>query len=173
MHILRAFAAVALLGAVLTMFICTDILWRMVAAIALTFCAYEFFEGSAEGGGPSRNARNPIQTQYIRINLRYESPELKQILGYAKGNDVEQGGRYEIRGPRRLNIWTHTWCNTACRDESCLMFCLEFDLKTSTLMSVALMPYFDWEAFVDELAMLERAALGRSIYGSTRHGPTT
>ena len=32
-------------------------------------------------------------------------------------------------------------------------------------MSVMLLPGFDWEAFVDELARLERAALGKSVYG--------
>jgi len=52
------------------------------------------------------------------------------------------------------------------------MFSLEFDWRISTLMSVVLMPGFDWEAFVDELAILEKAALGESIYGRTRHEPT-
>ena len=53
------------------------------------------------------------------------------------------------------------------------MFSLEVDWKTATLMFVVLMPGFDWEAFVDELATLERAALGKSIYGRTRREPTT
>ena len=44
------------------------------------------------------------------------------------------------------------------------MFSLEFDWKRSALMSVVLMPGFDWEAFVDELTTLEKAALGRSVY---------
>ena len=48
------------------------------------------------------------------------------------------------------------------------MFSLEVDWKTATLMFVVLMPGFDWEAFWDELATLERAALGESIYGRAR-----
>ena len=52
------------------------------------------------------------------------------------------------------------------------MFSLEVDWKTATLMFVVLMPGFDWEAFVDELAILERAALGKSIYGRTRREST-
>jgi hypothetical protein len=53
------------------------------------------------------------------------------------------------------------------------MFSLEFDWKTSTLMSVMLMPGFDWATFVDELATLERAALGNAVYGKRRREPTT
>jgi hypothetical protein len=45
------------------------------------------------------------------------------------------------------------------------MFSLKFNRKTSALMSVVRMPGFDWETFVDELAILERAALGKFIYG--------
>ena len=32
--------------------------------------------------------------------------------------------------------------------------------EASTLKSVALMPGFDWETFVDELAMLEKGGFG-------------
>jgi hypothetical protein len=118
-------------------------------------------------------ARNAVQAQTVRINLQYDRADPKQILRYAKAHDVEQNGRYDFRKPPRLNIWTHAWSNTGCREESCLMFSLEFDWKTSALMSVVLMPGFDWEAFVDELARLERAALGRSVYGKCRREPTT
>jgi hypothetical protein len=52
------------------------------------------------------------------------------------------------------------------------MFSLEVDRKTATLMFVVLMPGFDWEAFVDELALLEKAALGKSIYGRIRREST-
>ena len=53
------------------------------------------------------------------------------------------------------------------------MSSLEFDWKTASLMSVMLMPGFDWEGFVDELVGLERAALGKPVYGSCRRKPTT
>jgi hypothetical protein len=53
------------------------------------------------------------------------------------------------------------------------MFSLEFDWKTASLMSVMLQPGYDWEAFLDELARLERAALGNPVYGKRRREPTT
>jgi len=114
-----------------------------------------------------------MQAQTVRINLRYDPVELKQLLRYAKAHDVEQDGRYDLRIPPRLNIWTHTWSNAGCKAESCVMFSLEFDWNTASLMSVMLLPGYDWEAFVDELARLERAALGQSVYGRTRREPTT
>ena len=110
-----------------------------------------------------------MQAKTVRINLRYDRADLKQILRYAKAHDLERNGRYDFRIPPRLNIWTHIWSNAGCRAESCVMFSLEFDWKTSALMFVVLMPGFDWEVFVDELATLERAALGKSVYGR----PTT
>ena len=114
-----------------------------------------------------------MQAQTERINLQYERAELKQILRYAKAHDVERNGRYDFRRlPPLLNIWTHAWINAGCKAESCVMFSLEVDWKTATLMFVVLMPGFDWEAFVDELATLERAALGKYIYGRTRREPT-
>jgi hypothetical protein len=45
------------------------------------------------------------------------------------------------------------------------MFSLEFDLNTASLMSVMLLPGYDWAIFLDELARLERAALGDVVYG--------
>ena len=114
-----------------------------------------------------------MHAQTVRINLRYDRAELKQILRYAKAHDVDHNGRYDFRMPPRLNIWTHTWSNAGCKAESCVMFSLEFDWKTASLISVMLMPGFDWEAFVDELVRLERAALGKSVYGGCRRKPTT
>jgi len=114
-----------------------------------------------------------MQAQTVRINLRYDRTELKQILRFAKAHDVERNGRYDFRMPPRLNIWTHTWANAGCKAESCVMFSLEFDWKTASLMSVMLQPGYDWEAFLDELARLERAALGNPVYGKRRREPTT
>ena len=114
-----------------------------------------------------------MQFQTERINLQYKRAELKQILRYAKAHDVERNGRYDLlRLPPLLNIWTHAWSNAGCKAESCVMFSLEVDWKTATLMFVVLMQGFDWEAFVDELATLEMAALGKSIYGRNRHEST-
>jgi len=114
-----------------------------------------------------------MQAQTVRVNLRYERADLKHILRYAKAHDVELGGRYDIRTPPRLNIWTHTWSNPGCRAESCVMFSLEFDWETASLRSVMLQPGYDWEAFRDELARLERAALGNLVYGKDRREAAT
>jgi hypothetical protein len=46
------------------------------------------------------------------------------------------------------------------------MFSLKFDYATASLKSVKLQPGFDWEIFLDELAKLERAALGDVLYGN-------
>ena len=104
-----------------------------------------------------------MQAQTVRINLQYDRADLKQILRYAKAHDVERNGRYDFRTPPRLNIWTHTWSNVGCKEESCVMFSLKFDWKTASLMSVVLMPGYDWEAFLDELMRLEKAALGNPV----------
>ena len=113
-----------------------------------------------------------MRTQTVRINLRYDRVDLKKILRYVKAHDVELNGRYDIKKPPHLNIWTHTWSNPGCKAESCLMFSLEFDGKAASLMSVMLLRGYDWEAFLDELARLERAALGHPVFGKCR-GETT
>lgn len=128
---------------------------------------------SPDRSWPNLKARNTMQAQTVRIDLRYDRVELKQILRYAKAHDLERNGRYDFRKPPRLNIWTHTWSNAGCKAESCLMFSLEFDCKTASLMSVMLLPGFGWEAFLDELARLERTGLGYPVYGKRRREPTT
>lgn len=107
----------------------------------------------------------------VRVNLRYERRELKSLLSYAQAHDVERAGRYDLRTPPWLNIWTHTWIHPGCRAESSLMFSLAFDCNTALLMSVILHPGYDWELFLDELARLERAALGNTVYGKRRAEP--
>ena len=103
----------------------------------------------------------------------YDTTPAKTIHTRSPEGHVEQNGRYDFRIPPRLNIWTHTWSNAGCKAESCVMFSLRFDWNTASLMSVMLLPGYDWEAFVDELARLERAALGQSVYGRARREPTT
>jgi hypothetical protein len=53
------------------------------------------------------------------------------------------------------------------------MFSVEFDADTASLTSVLLRPGYDWAIFLDELARLERAALGDTIYGKSRCEPHT
>ena len=112
-----------------------------------------------------------MNAESVRINLRYDRADLKSLLRYAKAHDVEIDGRYDIRRPPRLNIWTHNWIHPGCRAESSLMFTLEFDWNTASLMSVMLQPGYDWQVFLDELAKLEMAALGDTVYGTRRAEP--
>ena len=63
--------------------------------------------------------------------------------------------------------------NPGCRAESSLMFSLDFDWKNASLMSVMLLPGYDWKIFLDELARLECAALGDVVYGKSRCEPKT
>ena len=114
-----------------------------------------------------------MNAENVRINLRYDRGDLKSLLRYAKVHDVERGGCYDIRRPPRLNIWTHNWIHPGCRTESSLMFSLEFDWNTASLMSVMLLPGYDWQVFLDELATLERAALSDTVYGRRRAEPIT
>jgi hypothetical protein len=111
--------------------------------------------------------------QTVQIDLRYDRADLRSLLRYAKTHDVELAGRYDIRTLPRLNIWTHTWLNPGCRAESSLMFSLEFDWNTTSLISVTVQPGYGWEIFLDELARLERAALGNLVYGKSRCEPKT
>jgi len=108
-----------------------------------------------------------MNAENVRINLRYDQADLKSLLAYAKAHDIERGGRYDIRMPPRFNIWTHTWINPGCRAESSLMFSMEFDWATGSLISVWLHPGYNWTTFLDELARLEKAALGDVVYGSS------
>jgi hypothetical protein len=48
-----------------------------------------------------------MNAKHVRINLGYDQADLKLLLRYAHVHDVERGGRYDIRKPPRLNIWTH------------------------------------------------------------------
>ena len=114
-----------------------------------------------------------MRTKTVRINLRYDPVDLEKMFRYAKAHDVESNGRYDIRATPRINIWTHTWSNPGCKAESCLMFMVEFDLETASLMSVMLLSGHDWEAFLDELARLETAALGHPVFGKCRGETTT
>jgi hypothetical protein len=143
-----------------------------VAAIPWAVCVPAFVQRGVARVRLDWRWRNAAPARRVAINLQYGPAELKQILLYVKAHGLKRRGRYGSRKLLRLTIWTHAWRNAGCRLESCAMFILEFDWKISTLKSVALMPGFDWDAFVDELTMLEKAALGKSIYGRTRREPT-
>ena len=112
-----------------------------------------------------------MSAKNVRINLRYDAADLERLVRFARVRDVELGGRYDIRILPCLNIWTHSWANPGCKAESALMFSLEFDLKTRSLMSVTLQSDYDWGVFLDELARLERMALGDVVYGKRRAEP--
>jgi len=109
-----------------------------------------------------------MNAQHVRVNLPYDRADLKILLRYAKAHDIEVDGRYDFGMPPRLNIWTHPQSNPGCRAESSLMFSLEFDGHSAALMSVVMMPGYDWAIFLDEMTKLERAALGYVIYGKRR-----
>ena len=145
------------------------LLWLIVSVVLLMGGLLTW--GYSQSWGHSATAAMPVNAEYVRGTLRYRRADLKSLLVYAKIHDVERGGRYDIRKPPRLNIWTHAWINPGCRAESMLMFSLEFDRKTASLMSVILQPGFDWAIFLNELARLERAALGGTKYGKSRCQP--
>jgi hypothetical protein len=108
---------------------------------------------------------------YVRTNLRYDQTDLQSLFAYVRAHDVERGGRYDVRRPPRLNIWTHSWVHPACRAESSLMFSLELDWNNAAVISVVLQPGYDWPIFLAELATLERAALGDMVHGRRQTEP--
>jgi hypothetical protein len=114
-----------------------------------------------------------MNVQNVRINLKYDRADLKTILRYARCRGVDHGGRYDFGLPPRLNIWTHNWSNPGCKEESSVMFTLTFDWDTASMMSVMMQPGYDWAIFLDELARLERAALGNVVYGQLQGEPRT
>jgi hypothetical protein len=114
-----------------------------------------------------KHGGNDMPTGTVRINLRYERADLETISQYAKRNGVWKDGRYDTQ-TSLLNIWTHHWSNPGCQAESTLMFSLDFDWNTASLMSVVLRPRFDWQVFLDELGRLETAALGDVVYGKNQ-----
>ena len=122
---------------------------------------------------PFKGSRGAINAENVRVNLRYDRADLKSLIWYAMAHDVELDGRYHLRRPPRLDIWTHNWINPGCRAESSLMFSLVFDWNTASLRSVKLQPGYDWVIFLDELAKLEKAALGGVVYGKNRCQPKT
>ena len=109
-----------------------------------------------------------MAAESVWVYLRYDRADLEALFAYAKAHDVERNGRYDVRSPSLLNIWTHTWSNPGCRAESSLMCSLEFDWNTASLLSAVLQPGYDWEVLCDELARLEMAALGKSVWGELR-----
>ena len=122
-------------------------------------------------GWPLGKSKDAMIADIVLIDLRYDRADLRSLLGYAKAHDVERGGRYEMRKLPFLNIWTHPWNNPGCKAESSLMFSLAFDGQSASLMFVALQPGYDWQVFFDELAILERAALGDAVYGKRQAEP--
>jgi hypothetical protein len=53
------------------------------------------------------------------------------------------------------------------------MFSMEFDPKTAALMLVTMQPGYNWPIFLDELAQLEEAALGKVVFGQHHCEPKT
>jgi hypothetical protein len=56
-----------------------------------------------------------MKAKHVRIVLPYEPDDLKSFVRYAKAYDVERDGRYDVRKPPSLNIWTHNLGTTAGR----------------------------------------------------------
>ena len=64
---------------------------------------------------PCKDRRGATNAKDVPVNLRYGRVELTFLHRYANVHDVELGGRYDIRTPPLLNIWTHNWITPGCR----------------------------------------------------------
>jgi hypothetical protein len=112
-----------------------------------------------------------MTVESVWVYLRYDRVDLESLFAYAEAHSVERNGRYDVRTPSRLNIWTHTWSNPGCKAESSLMCSLEFDWNAALLLSVELQSGCDWQLFCDELARLETVAFGKVVWGELRAQP--
>lgn len=61
-----------------------------------------------------------METTRHTVNLRYERHELYALFDRANAEDVEKGGRYDVRGGV-IHVWSHHWVHRATREESEMM----------------------------------------------------
>ena len=131
---------------------------------------YEFFKVGDWRG--RRKAKTSMLAHTVQVNLRYDKADLSQILLYVKAHDLERQGRYDSRNSPSQHLDARLaqrrMPEGIVRDVQ-----PRIRRKTASLMSVVLLPGYDWDTFVDELAALERAALGNSVYGRRRREPMT
>ncbi|MDH3598956.1 MAG: hypothetical protein OEU26_04855 [Candidatus Tectomicrobia bacterium] len=75
---------------------------------------------------PGRSTRH-------RVDMRYRPDDLRALFAAARREDVEVGGRYDVRSAI-TQIWTHHWRHAATRAESDRMGVFYFRWPTPTTL---------------------------------------
>ena len=101
-----------------------------------------------------------------RVDLPYRPDDLRALFALAKREDVENGGRYDVRSAA-INVWTHGWHHPATQEESETMGTLyvRWGDNTCYLRDIECDEGFDRDDLLQELGILEQKALGYKIHG--------
>ena len=106
-----------------------------------------------------------MNTTRHRVDLRYRSDDLRALFAAARRDDVEVGGRYDVRSAS-IQVWTHHWRHEATRAESDRMGTFYFRWADHhTLWEIECDDAFSPDDLRSELGVLEHQALGRTIHG--------
>ena len=111
------------------------------------------------------------------VQLGYSPTQADCIFEYLESHRVEEGGRYRLLslvedGEEESDwfsavVYSHSWSSPCLREESTIMCSFRFNTRWPGIDRVMVSPAFDanWDAVWAELAVLEEAALGETIYG--------
>ena len=100
-----------------------------------------------------------------QVNLRYTKNQLLTLYNAAWIENVERGGRYDTP-PAAIEVWTPPWTTPEERQVTTLKGRLYLDwTRENQLTEIAVAEGFSESDILDELAILEKEALGRIIHG--------
>jgi hypothetical protein len=99
------------------------------------------------------------------VDFRYTRAQLLQLFTLADQEDVEEGGRYDVRSAA-INVWSHHWSDPATRYDSEILgtFYVHWD-NENRIWLIETDEGFGLDDLLRELAILEQKALGHCIHG--------
>ena len=113
------------------------------------------------------------------VRLAYSSTEADSMVEYLEDHRVEDGGRYrplvcigedDEDDPDRIGatVFSHPWSSPYLKAEATPMCGFRFNIRCARIEYVSVAPGFDLGTAWAELAIIEQAALGKTIYGRPR-----
>ena len=100
-----------------------------------------------------------------QVNLRYTKNQLLTLYNWAWIQNVERGGRYDTP-PAAIDVWTHSWTTSKERQATKLKGTFYLDwTRENQLTEIAVAEGFSASDMLQDLAILEKVALGRIIHG--------
>jgi hypothetical protein len=94
----------------------------------------------------------------------YARQELIALFTCASQDEVEQGGRYEVRSAA-VHVWSHPRRTSTLRDESSLVGSFYVNWQTERLTQIEWDEGFELADLLHELALLEEQAFGHVKHG--------